>query len=225
MKKGFTLAEVLITLLIIGVIAALTIPSFLSIYEQHQFKTGLRKALNSLNNSIAANILFEEETPLSNTDLFRYLIRHMNVINTKQYVNPYLGTGSNSAFYTADGIRYEFRWGVSKSNKKLHEADVYACMAKAEAAHQDWGCMGCGSYGLDKNPNNTSKPPCYILVDVNGDKKPTDPNPRKNATATYYYNPDNDINSNVVGDVFLIMITEQGAVPFGTIAQRAMYGK
>ena len=56
MKKGFTLAEVLITLAIIGIVAALTIPSVISNYQQQEFKTGLKKAVSVLNEAIQTNI-------------------------------------------------------------------------------------------------------------------------------------------------------------------------
>ncbi len=41
---AFTLAEVLITLTIIGVVAALTIPSVIRAYQEQQYKTAFRKA-------------------------------------------------------------------------------------------------------------------------------------------------------------------------------------
>ena len=41
-KKGFTLAEALVTLVIIGVIAALTIPAILVNTEQHEYKSALK---------------------------------------------------------------------------------------------------------------------------------------------------------------------------------------
>jgi len=44
MEKGFTLAEVLITLGIIGVVAALTIPTLMANYQKVQYVTGLKKA-------------------------------------------------------------------------------------------------------------------------------------------------------------------------------------
>lgn len=34
-------------------------------------------------------------------------------------------------------------------------------------------CGGCGSYGRKHNPNSTNKVLCAIIVDVNGDRKPT----------------------------------------------------
>lgn len=43
MKNAFTLAEVLITLGIIGVVAALTIPTLVNNYRKKQFETGLKK--------------------------------------------------------------------------------------------------------------------------------------------------------------------------------------
>lgn len=52
MKKAFTLAETLITLGIIGVVAALTIPSLVSKYQKHVYYTQFRKAATVLENAI-----------------------------------------------------------------------------------------------------------------------------------------------------------------------------
>jgi len=48
MKKAFTLAEVLLTLAIIGVVAALTIPSVIISTTQSQYVVSLKKAFNTL---------------------------------------------------------------------------------------------------------------------------------------------------------------------------------
>lgn len=47
-KNGFTLAEVLITLSIIGVVATLTLPSLMTNTGEAQYKAGLKKAINTL---------------------------------------------------------------------------------------------------------------------------------------------------------------------------------
>ena len=47
-KNGFTLAEVLITLAIIGVVATMTLPALMSNTGEQQAKTGLKKAINTL---------------------------------------------------------------------------------------------------------------------------------------------------------------------------------
>ena len=47
-KNGFTLAEVLITLAIIGVVATLTLPALLTNTQEQQSKTALKKGINTL---------------------------------------------------------------------------------------------------------------------------------------------------------------------------------
>lgn len=47
-KAGFTLAEVLITLTIIGVVAMMTLPSLMTNVQEQQAKTGLKKGINTL---------------------------------------------------------------------------------------------------------------------------------------------------------------------------------
>lgn len=50
---GFTLAEVLITLLIIGVVSAITIPTLINNYQKTQYVTRLKKAYSEFNQVLA----------------------------------------------------------------------------------------------------------------------------------------------------------------------------
>ena len=50
-KNGFTLAEVLITLTIIGIVAAMTMPALLSSIEKGQIGPKLAKAISTLENA------------------------------------------------------------------------------------------------------------------------------------------------------------------------------
>ena len=59
-RFGFTLAEVLITLGIIGVVAAMTIPTLISNTNGAQFKTGFKKALSTLNQAVIMNLAMED---------------------------------------------------------------------------------------------------------------------------------------------------------------------
>ena len=81
-KRGFTLAEVLITLAIIGVVAAISIPSVISNSQQQEFKTGLRKAVSVLNSAITMNMAIDGESPYDNANLFGYLQKHMSVMKS-----------------------------------------------------------------------------------------------------------------------------------------------
>ena len=251
MKKGFTLAEVLITLAIIGVVAAIAIPSVISNSQQQEFKTGLKKAVSVLNSAITMNIALDGESPYDNIDTYQYLQRHMSVLKST-YALPWYSlfqawdghtysSYGNAAFYTTDGMRFEVddqRTAGQASNSllKLHESDINACFitrgTNTSSTSSDayyLPCGGCGSYGLKHNPNNTTKPPCAILVDVNGDRKPT---PQKVANSSSaddraklgvqkYWIP--TLESNRVSDIFVVLITEDRAIPYGVVAQKAMY--
>lgn len=64
MKKAFTLAEVLITLAIIGVVAAMTIPTLISKYQEKQIVTALKKAYSMLSQAYTV-VVAENGVPLS----------------------------------------------------------------------------------------------------------------------------------------------------------------
>ena len=53
MKKGFTLAEILIVLMVIGVIATMTIPSLMKGVTEAQYKAAYKKAYNTIVNLVA----------------------------------------------------------------------------------------------------------------------------------------------------------------------------
>lgn len=62
-KKGFTLAEVLITLGIIGIVAAMTIPTLIQNQRNKEFQVQLKKVYSELN-QIAKLYLEENEEPI-----------------------------------------------------------------------------------------------------------------------------------------------------------------
>lgn len=199
------------------------------------------------------NMALDGESPYDNSETFKYLQRHMSVLKSTgrlPYRHKFIGLGTtktsnwNAAFYTTDGMRFEVddiclsTSSGCRQGPKLHESDVYTCLLSSginDTAYssktdslipaEDGTCGGCGSYGLNNNPNNTTKPPCVLLVDVNGDRKPTPQNADCNEAAcentNMYKYPAPD--SKTVSDIFTIMITESGAIPFGVVAQRAMY--
>ena len=251
-KRGFTLAEVLITLAIIGVVAAISIPSVISNTQQQEFKTGLRKAVSVLNSAITMNIAIDGESPYDNANLYGYLMRHMAVMESTYMPYKYsvasnggnpnnpnvYNTAPNYAFYTTDGMRFEFGyWGYGNRQRLYENPNVMICVHTSftgSMEHNDYdgskytinACNGCGSYGLNNNTDGTTKPPCMIIVDVNGDRKPSPSN--VNCKGNGPCTKDNKYKfSDPLGlkltDIFSIMITDKQAIPYGVAAQRAMY--
>ena len=201
-KKGFTLAEALLTLTIIGVIAVLTIPSVIHNYKEAQYKLGAKKAVKALNEAISLNIAMGRKSPLRTTEdnnLFEYLQQAMSVVRS----TTRLQYNKNAmAFYTKDGMRYEFPT-TPAINGGTFSANNGKCATPGGNVQDDLGTV------YDK--------PCLIIVDVNGQRRP---NPRK--TAGSYKVPAATGRSKIL-DVFPIIVTDKNAYPYGVVAQRAMF--
>lgn len=99
-KQGFTLAEVLITLVIIGVIAAMTLPSLLGGTNKQEIKTGLQKAMSALSQAVTLHYALtgEDFSTLTTTSVLEFAGERLN---TK-------GTTSATHVQTQDGIIYNF---------------------------------------------------------------------------------------------------------------------
>lgn len=59
-RFGFTLAEVLITLGIIGVVAAMTMPTLMNSTQGAQYKVAYKKALSAISQAIVLNIALDD---------------------------------------------------------------------------------------------------------------------------------------------------------------------
>lgn len=96
MKKAFTLAEVLITLGIIGIVAALTMPSLMTKFHQKKMETQFKKAYSALQQalySIDPDIYATLSSYAGNTDtdFFTDLYSKYKVINNKDVSRMYHG--------------------------------------------------------------------------------------------------------------------------------------
>ena len=221
-KKAFTLAEALIVLVIIGVIAALTIPAILVNTEQHEYKTALKKAVAMLNQAIELNIALEGYGPIeiqsgssdatmgSNSDsLYNFFRKRMNVVTTSNSFNGG-GTTANWAFYTADGMRYEF---PTQPKSRIASGDWNTSNSKCARPQN---LVVDEVYVVDDAGTHLVQP-CLVIVDVNGDRKP---NPQRTRGS---YKVPAPSNSSKLLDVFPIMITDVSAIPWGLVALRAMF--
>ncbi len=115
-KAAFTLAEVLITLGIIGVVAALTIPTVITNYRKAHIATSLAKAINTLETANKL-ILQKERTSTLSTISDSYIpdILGKNVVLTEL---------ESSWYVTKDGIafRQPDQWWY---NVNIDKSDIY----------------------------------------------------------------------------------------------------
>jgi len=173
-KIGFTLAEVLITLGIIGVVAALTIPTLLSKVSDLQFKSAWKKEYSAFAD-IAEQILDE------NGGIFSGLLKDGETIdiNMNDVFEKYLNirTSCHTLAITGKGICWHEDSDWSYLNKgTIQEKDGHATGVDNNLLYGAPGgeVLADGTlvrylcYECDQATGYCG----YILFDVNGFKKP-----------------------------------------------------
>lgn len=164
-RNAFTLAEVLITLGIIGVVAAMTMPTLLTNTQQQQFRAQLKKSMTVLAQAAAVNLAIDDydastalagNTAGSDT-LYALYKNRTNVISTS--------TSDISNYYTLyynDGSSFSIPTNVGNCK--------FVATAKSgntAAVNDPFGAMG------DAAPTATTKNGmCVGIIDVNGKKAP-----------------------------------------------------
>ncbi|MDD3238016.1 MAG: type II secretion system protein [Candidatus Gastranaerophilales bacterium] len=117
MKKAFTLAEVLITLVIIGVIAAMTIPSLLNNTNKEETKTAVKKAYSALSQAITQHYALTGQTYFdllkecdyeSDCMYQNFFSKRMNIVSSTNDSQAY--SYGDVIFYTSDGMAYSIDW-------------------------------------------------------------------------------------------------------------------
>lgn len=107
MKKGaFTLAEVLLTLAIIGVVAAMTVPSLMTSTEDKKLAAGAKKAYNTLQNAVTLKQAQTDLTPADATDGLMKFLTGDGAIGDKVQVLKVTEGKTTNLVQTPDGIVY-----------------------------------------------------------------------------------------------------------------------
>lgn len=152
-KNGFTLAEVLITLAIIGVVASLTLPSLMTNTQEQQSVTAFKKAMNTLNEVAQMNAAI---------DGFDY----SGIANTN--------APTARAVYDANGALEQSIWGMMASKAQVDVPQsttggiAGGCNGMSQVFFRD-GTVLCYA-ATATNGNNSSF--INAVVDTNGRKAP-----------------------------------------------------
>ncbi|MBE7706893.1 MAG: type II secretion system protein [Cyanobacteria bacterium SIG30] len=107
MKKAFTLAEVLITLAIIGVVAALTIPSVVTNYKKTEIESATKKSFSTI--STALNMAIKDYGPTYtwSVDAPKTLSAGLSEAYFDKYFVPYLKVAKQCGKSTEKDCTYD----------------------------------------------------------------------------------------------------------------------
>ncbi len=215
-KSAFTLAEVLITLGIIGVVAAMTMPTLLNSTQGAQYRAAVKKELSVLSQAIVLNIALDDydigqtssqTAPGGNrANMYNLFKNRMNVVatggegwtsNNQDHGSGTVafGTsaGSNYTFFFNDGTTFTFRQGS------------YGCsMAPDNAAT---GTVHFRGSNL-----------CKGALDINGSKNPNRVVSCTNASAT-----DANCQVQTPTDIYPVVFYDQTILPNSPAARAVLF--
>ena len=164
---AFTLAEVLITLGIIGVVAALTLPTVINNIQNRQLEAGLKKAYSTINQAL---LLYENENgvPIN--------IKELGPIEMKPILMKYLKTVKDCGNGAGDPYKacIPNNHFINEPEKQKHIYKTYNGQNEISYASFDDGqfIINDGMLVLINNEGNID-PNIFISVDVNGyNRKP-----------------------------------------------------
>lgn len=152
--KGFTLAEVLITLGIIGVVAAMTMPSLVANYKKKVYVTQLKKTVSTLEQGFRMALAEDGVEKLSDSSLTSFC-RHIDNNNEACYINA----DRFLKIFNATELKSGDSWIVE--TLKVDEEDKAFLLANGACV-----VVGDMDVALDNGPYYN------VAVDINCDKSP-----------------------------------------------------
>lgn len=174
--KAFTLAEVLLTLGIIGIVAALTIPTLISNYQKTQYATSLKKAYSQMN-QVLLQMSSDNNTVGSIKDYFGATVDVAPKIASYYKVIKTCGMVQNDECFAPFDNNYD---GSAKTTSQ-YTGSVYT------SSHYKFITSDGISFAIASNNDNCTQnrgfddapdaPPTnsvcgVVYMDVNGLKKP-----------------------------------------------------
>lgn len=157
--QAFTLSEVLITLVVIGVVAAITVPIAVADWQKQATIAGLKKAYSTLSNAYTRSIADNGPSDVwdagtTQDEVFRFIF--------VPYLNVALDCKNNSA--QEESCNYTFK--RYRSNDQEYQVTNPLVLLDGMVVAADYGTF-------IHFPDGTLLMPKFkIFVDINGNKKP-----------------------------------------------------
>ena len=205
-RFGFTLAEVLITLGIIGVVAAMTMPTLINQTRGAEFRAGFKKELSVMAQAVALNQALDDwdfsglkgSADTTKTEILSALLsEHVNVISSSTDVPA----NYSPSLATTDGDLdvIPTTAGETKTSKFVVPATMtYTTFNDGSMFIYDDGVAA----------NCTESTPCYGYFDVNGTK-----GPNKVTTCDGTTSGDNCVVKDNIADIFPVYFYDQIILP------------
>ena len=202
-KNAFTLAEVLITLGIIGVVAAMTMPTLLNSTQGAQYRTAYKKVLSVLSQAVVLNVALDDydlsqATLSQNTDGTSASL--YNLFNNRMNVARVCGggaatCGANDSWQVGDA-----KFGNKQTNNYTFFFNDGTTLSFPKTA-----------------ANCTEAAKCQGILDVNGAK-----NPNKLVTCTSGSGTTCKVDNPT--DIYPIVMYDQTIVPKTTAGNTVLFG-
>ena len=157
-KCAFTLAETLITLVIIGVIAAITVPTLITKYQKEQTVTRLKKAYSTLAQTTQKAI--SDNGPIETWEIGANANGASSINFFQKYLKPYLNISKDCGNTTSGSCQFNYSYLNNNTT-------AGSCGATYERFYLQDGTL----IGLVITNNDDNKY-VRIMVDINGQKGP-----------------------------------------------------
>lgn len=158
-NRAFTLAETLITLMIIGVVAALTIPTLMNVLGENQLKTSYKKAMSVLSQGVQLMKAKEIEcTVKDNATLAECFNKNILSGSLVDYEGG--ADGYKNVVLTPDGMAFAFVFKGDRTANKERTLEEICGKAEELFAEENAGIL------TDDYDGGNAK--CAVIVDLNG---------------------------------------------------------
>ena len=219
-RSGFTLAEVLITLGIIGVVAAMTMPTLMNATNGAQYKTAYKKALSVISQAVVLNLALADydlgtttSTGIGDDDvsIFALLNNRMNVVRSETgSIEGYSVLIGDSA--TAVGSAAATTTPIADTNYTVFFNDGIMFTFKKAAIN----CTEANTIGETAAAPSSNN--CYGFIDVNGTKAPN------RQTVCSSGAGDNCVVDSPA-DIYPVVFYDQGIYPATDAGRAVLYKK
>ena len=191
-RAGFTLAEVLITLGIIGVVAAMTLPTLIQQHQKQVYVTGLKKGVNTVQNMVQKITADEGASDMYQTSLFDGMCTNEtgscedsygNISGLDSLVPKYIKTVKSCTDSECD-IKYSqgyFHGGIFNYTKSDSEKYVISRQIMGQIRggvkgyYSNDGMIyyfGFGGQLAENSDTGIKKVGLSACIDTNGEKRP-----------------------------------------------------